>query len=200
LLLDFGGVITTNLLEATRRFCRSQGLPEDALLDVFRHDRAGRRLLKDVERGAIPQREFETGIAALLGIDGDRLVERLIGLVEPEPSILTAAERARGAGVRTAVLSNSWGLHPFDPYTHWGLAERFDAMVLSEHTGTRKPDPAIYKLAARRLDLPCDACVFVDDLPHNLEPARALGMAVIHKTDPDQVVAELEVLLGLPLR
>jgi putative hydrolase of the HAD superfamily len=73
-------------------------------------------------------------------------------------------------------------------------------VVISEHTGTRKPDPAIYTLAAGRLGLPCEACVFVDDLPHNLEPARALGMAVIHKTSADQLLTDLENLLGIPLR
>ena len=72
-------------------------------------------------------------------------------------------------------------------------------MVISHHTGTRKPDPAIYLLAAERLGLPCEACVFVDDLPHNLEPARALSMSVIHKTSADQVLTDLERLLGIPL-
>ena len=43
-------------------------------------------------------------------------------------------------------------------------------------------------------------CVFVDDLPHNLEPARALGMSVIHKTSADQLLTDLERLLGIPLR
>jgi putative hydrolase of the HAD superfamily len=200
LLLDFGGVLTTSLIEAIRRFALSSGLAENALLDLFRGDPAGRRLLIDVERGAITQGQFEAGIGALLGVDPERLVERVLGTVEPEPAILSAAELARGAGVRTGVLSNSWGLGPYDPYSGWGLDRRFDVLVISELTGTRKPDPAIYRLAAERLGLPCAECVFVDDLPHNLEPARRLGMAVVHKTSPDQVVDELEGLLGIPLR
>lgn len=200
LLLDFGGVLTTSLLEGIRRFCVECGLGPNALLDLFRDDPAGQRLLADVERGAIGQPEFEAGIGALLGVDHERLVERLLGTVEPEPAILAAAERARAAGIRTGVLSNSWGLHPYDPYAGWGLAERFDALVISQHTGTRKPDPAIYTLAAERLGLPCEACVFVDDLPHNLEPARALGMSVIHKTSADQLLTDLERLLAIPLR
>jgi putative hydrolase of the HAD superfamily len=200
LLLDFGGVLTTSLLEAIRRFCVECGLEPNALLDLFRHDPAGQRLLVDVECGAIGQPEFEAGIGELLGVDHERLVERLLGTVEPEPAILAAAERARAAGVRTGVLSNSWGLDPFDPYAGWDLAERFDAVVISHHTGTRKPDPAIYTLAAERLGLPCDACVFVDDLPHNLEPARALGMSVVHKTSAGQLLADLERLLRIPLR
>jgi putative hydrolase of the HAD superfamily len=200
LLLDFGGVLTTSLLDAIRRFCVECGLAANTLLDLFRDDPVGRRLLADVECGVISQPEFERGVGKLLGVDPERLVQRLLGGVEPEPTILAAAGRARAAGIRTGVLSNSWGLDPFDPYAGWRLAERFDAVVISEHTGTRKPDPAIYTLAAERLGLPCDVCVFVDDLRRNLEPARALGMTVIHKTSADQVVTDLERVLGLPLR
>jgi putative hydrolase of the HAD superfamily len=200
LLLDFGGVLTTSLIEAIRRFAVTSGLAENALLDLFRDDPAGRRLLIDVERGTIAQAEFEAGIGRLLGIEPDGLVRRLLGAVEPEPAILTAAELAREAGIRTGVLSNSWGLGPFDPYWGWELERRFDVLVISEQTGTRKPDPAIYRLAAERLGLPPERCVFVDDLPHNLEPARRLGMAVVHKISADQVVDELERLLGVPLR
>ena len=137
LLLDFGGVLTTSLLEGIRQFCVESGLGPDALLDLL--------------------------------VDHERLVERLLSTVEPEPAILAAAERARAAGIRR-------------------LAGRFDTLVISQHTGSRKPDPAIYTLAAERLGLPCEACVFVDDLPHNLEPARALGMSVIHKTSADQLL------------
>jgi putative hydrolase of the HAD superfamily len=200
LLLDFGGVLTTSLLEGVRRFCVECGLAPDTLLDLFRGDPAAQRLLVDVERGVIGQPEFEAGIGALLGVDHERLVERLLGTVEPEPAILAAADRARAAGIRTAVLSNSWGLHPYDPYAGWGLTERFDALVISQDTGMRKPDPAIYTLAAERLGLPCEACVFVDDLPHNLEPARALGMTVIHKTSAEQLLTDLENLFQIPLR
>jgi putative hydrolase of the HAD superfamily len=200
LLLDFGGVLTTSLLDAIRRFCAESGLEPDMLLKAFREDPEGRQLLIDVERGAIGQAEFEMGIGGLLGVDHHRLVERLLSTVEPEPAILEAAERARAAGVRTGVLSNSWGLHPYNPYASWGLAQRFDVVVISAETGTRKPDPAIYRLAAERLGLRCEACVFVDDLAHNLEPARALGMTAIQKTSAGQLLDELEGLLRIPLR
>lgn len=200
LLLDFGGVLTTSLIDAIRRFASSNGLGENALLDLFRADPAGRRLLIDVERGAIGQGAFEAGIGTLLGVDPKDLVPRILGLVEPDQAILTAAEKARATGLRTGVLSNSWGLRPFDPYSGWELEHRFDVLVISEQTGTRKPDPAIYRLAAERLGLPPEQCVFVDDLPHNLEPARALGMSVILKTSADQLLTDLEGLLAIPLR
>lgn len=200
LLLDFGGVLTTSVLDAIRHFCVESGLEPDTLLDAFRADPVVRQLLIDVERGAITQREFELGVGRFLGVDDRRLVERMLASCQPEPAILEAAERARAAGIRTGVLSNSLGLHPYNPYQRWRLADRFDVVVISEQTGTRKPEPAIYRLAAERLGLPLQACVFVDDLPQNLAPARALGMTAIQKTSTSLLLDELEELLRIPLR
>ena len=68
--------------------------------------------------------------------------------------------------------------------------------MISSEVGLRKPDPAIYELAAERLGLPPAACVYVDDLPGNLKPARALGMAtVLHRGDAEATLAEIGALL-----
>ena len=72
-------------------------------------------------------------------------------------------------------------------------------LVISGEEGIRKPEPAIYALAAERLGLPAEAIVFVDDLPHNLEPARELGMATVHHTRPETTLQQLERLLGTTL-
>ena len=68
--------------------------------------------------------------------------------------------------------------------------------MISSEVGLRKPDPAIYELAAERLGLAAAACVFVDDLPGNLKPARALGMAtVLHRGNAAATLAEVRALL-----
>ena len=77
--------------------------------------------------------------------------------------------------------------------------ELFDAVVISAEVGLRKPDPAIYRLAAQRLGRPPEAIVLVDDLPGNLKPARAAGMATVVHRDAAATLAELEALLGVPL-
>jgi FMN phosphatase YigB (HAD superfamily) len=45
-----------------------------------------------------------------------------------------------------------------------------------------------------------EACVFVDDLPFNLEPAAELGMATVHHRAVPETLSELERLLGVSLR
>ena len=64
----------------------------------------------------------------------------------------------------------------------------------------RKPDEAIYEIAIERLALPASQIVFVDDLPSNLKPARALGMITVHHTSAAQTLDELEQHFEMPLR
>jgi epoxide hydrolase-like predicted phosphatase len=110
--------------------------------------------------------------------------------------MVDAVRAARAAGVRTGLVSNSWGAAR---YPHDLLAELFDGIVISGQEGMRKPAPAIYALGAERIGVPAAACVFVDDLDFNLVPARELGMTAVHHTEPARTIAELEGLLGLAL-
>jgi putative hydrolase of the HAD superfamily len=104
-------------------------------------------------------------------------------------------------GIKVAVLSNSWGSTPFDPYARFRLSDRYDVVVISHQVGLRKPDPEIFALTVKRLELPGERCVFVDDVARYLPAARALGMATIHATDPATTVAELQRIFGnYPLR
>ncbi len=63
----------------------------------------------------------------------------------------------------------------------------------------RKPTPEMYSLGAERIGVPPEQCVFVDDLPFNLEPADELGMATVHHVTAEQTISELEGLLGISL-
>ncbi len=197
LIVDFGGVLTTDVFASFAAFCEAEGLPRDAVRDAFMRDPRARELLAALETGTLPEPDFEAAFGEHLGVAPGGLIARLFAGMAPEPEIIAAVAAARAAGKRTALLSNSWGEAGYDRAS-W--AELFDATVISGEVGIRKPDPAIYALAAERLALPPAACVFVDDLPGNLKPARALGMATVHHRSAAGTVAELEVLLGVALR
>ena len=72
--------------------------------------------------------------------------------------------------------------------------------MISGEERIRKPSRRMYELGAERAGAPADRCVYVDDLPFNLEPAQKLGMATIHHTSAQSTIPELERLLGLSLR
>jgi putative hydrolase of the HAD superfamily len=192
LIVDYGGVLTTDVFASFRAFCEVEGLPPETIRDRFHDDREARRLLAELETGALGVAEFEPRFAALLEVESERLIERLFRGMAPDAAMLDGVREARRSGVRTALLSNSWG----DATTYdRALKEHFDAWVISSEVGLRKPDPAIYELAAERIGLAPAACVYVDDLPGNLKPARALGMATVLHRDAAATLAEVGALL-----
>jgi putative hydrolase of the HAD superfamily len=115
----------------------------------------------------------------------------------PEERMLDAVRKVRAAGIRTGLISNSWGTRRY-PRELFG--ELFDGVVISAEVGIRKPSPEIYTLGAQRIGLEPAACVFVDDLPFNLAPAAELGMGTVHHRATDATLLELERLLGVSIR
>jgi putative hydrolase of the HAD superfamily len=196
LLLDFGGVVTTDPLAELSAFSVREGLAADAFAQVLRGD-AGRAALHAVEAGRIPQREFEVTLGGLLGVADRGLLTRALGGLRPRAEVLELVKRARSEEVRVGLLSNSWGDGEYDPYHGYDLEALFDAVVISGDAEVRKPDPAIYLLAAAELGLPPRECVFVDDTAANLPPAETLGMATVRFTDPGVGLAEIRRLLGI---
>jgi putative hydrolase of the HAD superfamily len=198
LIVDYGGVLTTDVFASFREFCALEGLPADRVREAFRDDPAARQLLADLETGRVAPAVFEPRLAELLGVAPDGLIDRIFGHMRLDQAMLDGVRRARDAGRRTGLLSNSWG---DDRYEHELIDPLFDDLVISSEVGLRKPDPAIYELAASRLGLEPAQCVFVDDLPGNLKPARALGMAtVVHRHDAAATLDEVGSFLGVTLR
>jgi putative hydrolase of the HAD superfamily len=197
LLVDWGGVLTSNVFDSFRAFCEGEGLSPEEVGTRFRHDREVRQLLIDLETGKLEETRFQVAFGAALGVAPEGLVDRLFAGVRPDEQMIGAVRRTRERGIRTGLISNSWGTRRYDRSI---LAELFDGVVLSGEEGMRKPTPAMYELGAERIGVPPESCVFVDDLPFNLEPARELGMATVHHLDPDATIAELEQLLGVSLR
>jgi putative hydrolase of the HAD superfamily len=197
LLVDYGGVLTTDLFVSFRAFCSAEGIEPESVTKRFRSDPECRELLIGLETGAIPEEEFEPQFAALLGVEAPGLIDRLFGGSGPDQPMVEAVLRARTAGIRTGLISNSWGTRRYDRAQ---LAELFDGIVISGEEGMRKPTPEMYTLGAERIGLAPAQCVYVDDLAFNLTPAAELGMTTVHHVSAAETIPELERLLGVALR
>jgi putative hydrolase of the HAD superfamily len=192
-LFDWGGVMTTSVFGSFSAFCDAEGLDPDALATLFRGDRDARRLLVDFECGRLAQADFEPRLAAALGVaEHADLVERLFAGAALDDDMVEGVRALHARGVPTGLVSNSWGA---DRYPRELVEELFDGVVISGAEGFRKPDARMYELGARRVGVVSEACVFVDDLAFNLDPARELGMAVVHHMSAATTMAELDRLL-----
>lgn len=187
LLVDFGGVLTPPITGGIAAFEQASGLPEGLVHEVIAEayadgDDGGPIGL--VERGEVEVAEFERLLAARFADHGHRvepsgLVARLFGPLVVDGGMWEVVDAARRAGVRTCLLSNSWGTGIYD---HDRLAAIFDALVISAEVGVRKPQPAIFEIAAERIGVGLEGCAFVDDLPQNVRAAEALGIHGVHHT------------------
>ncbi|HEX4466358.1 MAG TPA: HAD family phosphatase [Solirubrobacteraceae bacterium] len=197
LLIDWGGVLTSNLFDSFRDYCLRSNIDPQTLRGRFSSDPAFRELLIALEKGELQEEDFERQLASLLGLESDGLIDGLFAGVHPDMAMVDAVRRARQGGIRTALVSNSWGVHR---YPHDMFDELFDGVVISAEEGTRKPSRRMYELGAERAGVAPEQAVYVDDLPFNLKPAEELGMATIHHTSAEQTIPELERLLGLTLK
>ena len=198
LLVDFGGVLTTNVFDSFREFCLAEGLDPDAVKRLFREDPRAAELVRGLETGALGEGEFGEHFGELLGIERRTgLVDRMFGGLRSDDEMLTALRRARAAGIRTGLVSNSMGAGRYDRST---FPELFDGVVISGEVGLHKPQPEIFRLGAERAGVEPEQCVFVDDLRENCEGAEAVGMTAVLHRGSNTTVPELERLLGIALR
>jgi putative hydrolase of the HAD superfamily len=196
-LFDFGGVLTTPVWDSFSAFCRDEGLDPDTVKNLFRKDPEALQDLRGLETGDLTEEEFERKFGARLGLDNhERLIDSMFSGMKPMESMVHAVRELRASPLKTGLVSNSWSV---DHYDRGLLAELFDDAVISAEVGMHKPQPEIYLLAAERLGVAPEVCLFVDDLRENCEGAEAVGMAAIRHREPAETIARLQELTGVAL-
>jgi epoxide hydrolase-like predicted phosphatase len=196
LVVDFGGVLTTSIWPAFAAFCEKEGLEPETVRELFRGDAEALKLLRGLETGELGDAEFETSFGALLGVaEPEGLIARMFADLQPEQAMVGAVHAAKAAGLKTGLISNSWGLGIYDR----APIEIFDVAVISGEVGLHKPQPEIYLLACERLGVEPAQAVFVDDLRENCDGAEAVGMTAVLHRDANETVAKLEELLEVEL-
>jgi epoxide hydrolase-like predicted phosphatase len=206
--MDYAGVMTGPVDDVMLAWMQTDGL-DPARCAAYFAELSDRSLTEEhgpvhgLETGESAPEVFEQALAAELAASGmgtvtaEGLLDRMLGGLTPDPEMADVVAKARATGVRTALLSNSWG-RPYPDRDGWDRL--FDTAVISDEVGLRKPDPEIYRLACERLGVEPEQAVFVDDMRLNVEGAEALGMAAVLHTDLATTLPELERLLGIPLR
>ena len=210
-LFDFGGVVTTSPFDAFARYEEANSLPA-GLIRSINATNPDANAWAHLERGDVSTAEFAALFRAEASarghdVDGHAVLGLLGGDVRPQ--MVEAIRRIKGAGLRTACVTNNFRSH--GPLASDGVAggngrpdtaavmAMFDEVIESSVIGVRKPEPEFYRRALERMGLEAHQAVYLDDLGVNLKPAKAMGMTTIKVIDPDLALAELSTILGLAL-
>ena len=212
-IFDFGGVVVSSPFEAFARYEAATGLPVGFLRRLNATDpdtNAWARLERnEVDLAGFAELFDAEARAAGHEVDGRAVLAMLSGELRPQ---MVEALRRCHERLKTALLTNNFvavtdpagsmvadgGASALGPMAT--VLDHFDVIVESSRVGLRKPDPAIYRLVCAELGVAPAEAAFLDDLGVNLKPARAMGMATIKVDDPDEAIADLEAVVGFPLR
>ncbi len=208
LVVDWGGVLTGDMRAAVQAWAEADGVPLDSYVATMRDwmgepygAEARLNPIHALERGEIDVPDFEERLAEALTERTGReheaagLLERMFAKFEHAPDMTALVRRARASGLRTGLLSNSWG----NDYPRDGWDEMFDVVVISGEVGMRKPEPRIFEHTLELIGLAPGEVVFVDDIRHNIEAAVAVGMVGVLHTSYAETLTELEALFDRDL-
>jgi putative hydrolase of the HAD superfamily len=202
---DFGGVLTTPLLDAFLGLQEHRGIPLEAFgaaLARAAAENGGENPLFELETGRLSEAQF----VALLGdalhaelgraVDLARFGEAFFEHLKPNEELFAFMRTLHDRGYRMAILTNN--VREWEPLWRSMLPvdELFELVVDSGFEGVRKPDPRIYEVTLDRLGVRAEATLFVDDMEVNCEAARALGMQAVWFRSNAQAIGEIEQLLG----
>ena len=207
-LWDFGGVITSSPFDAFNRLEAERGLPKDFVRRVNTvnpDDNAWARLERSELSAEAFDEEFANEAEALgHRVQGRDILAVLSGDVRPR---VVGALKACKAQFKVGCITNNAPVGKGASMTNDEAKARdvakvfdmFDHVIESSKLGIRKPDPRIYALMCETLDVDPASCVYLDDLGHNLKPARDMGMTTIKVLNEDQLLSDLQAATGYEL-
>jgi putative hydrolase of the HAD superfamily len=200
---DFIGVLTTPIAGVFTQFQEDIGIPPEALRDALQRSaqRTGDNPLFELECGRMTENDFLTALERELEQEFGRKVsmraftDHYWASLSHNEELVAFLRAAHETGYRLALLTNN--VQEWEPRWRpkWPIDELFETVVDSGFVGMRKPDPEIFELTLHRLELPADACIFIDDLEHNVVAAREVGLHAVHFRDTEQAIGEVRELL-----
>ena len=202
---DFGGVLTTPLVQSFAAVQDETGIPFEALAKAMGQieEDDGKHPLYELEKGNLTEVEFlqklGDSLEPVLGHRPElhRFSEIYFEALHPNEPMIDLMREAKESGQRMGMLTNN--VREWEPLWRSMLPvdEIFEVVVDSGFVGCRKPDREIYDLTLERMGVEAEECLFVDDIDVNCGAARELGMSAVHYQHNDQAIPEIRETLGL---
>ncbi|WP_293782041.1 HAD-IA family hydrolase [uncultured Aeromicrobium sp.] len=173
-LFDFGGVLTTSVLNGFSDFSERVSGDRRLVLRLLSTDPEAKWLLVEHEEGRLDHDAFEVGFAQCLRsagaeVETDGLIACLQSHLHPDDEMIALLASVRRLGFAVGLVSNSLGR---DCYAGFDLDELFDAQAISGVEGVRKPSRRLYEIACERLGVGVDEAIMIDDLAQNIAAAE----------------------------
>jgi len=203
---DFGGVLTTPLVQSFAAVQDETGIPFEELAKAMARiqEEDGRHPLFELETGRLTEADFlrklGEALEPALGHRPElhRFSEIYFDALHPNEPMIDLMREVKEQGHRTALLTNN--VREWEPLwrTMLPVDEIFEVVVDSGFVGCRKPDREIYELTLERLGgTDPKQCLFIDDTNVNCDAARELGMSAVHYRDYEQAIGEIRSALRL---
>jgi putative hydrolase of the HAD superfamily len=194
-ILDFGGVLWDMRWDVARSLSEAYGLPRSSVFETLYRTATWAQ----IERGCGDAAAWVDEAHQALESQAGRCLPRLHDQWRAAQGLIAGAVelvRTLRPPYKVSVLSNADCSLRRRLGDEMGIAHLFDDIVCSAEVGMAKPEPDVFRLAAQRLGVPPERCVFVDDWDRNVEAARAVGMTgVLHRVDRgDDLRAQLAAL------
>jgi putative hydrolase of the HAD superfamily len=201
---DFGGVLTSPLLDSFKAFRDSSGVPLEAIgtamAAIMQRDVANP--LFELETGRITETRFLGSLAAQLSqqlgreITLDGFGEQYLANLHPNQRLIDYMRELRRRGYKLAICTNN--VREWEPLWRAKLPvdEIFDVVVDSAFVGARKPERLIYDITLQRLGVDPQAALLIDDIELNCNAARELGINAVWFRSTEQAITDVEVALA----
>jgi putative hydrolase of the HAD superfamily len=204
IISDFGGVLTSPLLDSFAAFQDSSGISLEqlgtAMASIAARD--GAYPLFELETGRMTEADFLGKLAGQLSDQLGRTVEmhgfgeQYFQHLHPNQRMIDYMRELSERGYRLAICTNN--VREWERLWRAKLPvdELFEVVVDSAFVGMRKPEPQIYELTLDRLGVSAESALLIDDIEFNCDAARALGIDAIWFRSTEQAIADVEAALA----
>lgn len=201
-IFDFGNVIAHfDYRIAANRLGEPLGMSGESLMEQAT-SLGFRNLLMDFESGRIGPDAFVAELKDRLSLpqDPERIAADWADIFTANEPVHKLAHELGDAGFKLVLGSNTNALHASQFVRQFdSLLNRFESLVFSHEVGAMKPAEAFYRRCVEVSGSPAARCVFIDDMPENVEGAKAAGLQALHFENADKLKSDL-LELGLPLK
>jgi beta-phosphoglucomutase len=116
----------------------------------------------------------------------DEMLQKLGKQLRPLPGIVEFLAELSPAGIRIALATSAGRRRACGTLKELGLAEYFETIVTGDEVVNGKPDPAIYRLAAERLQEAPENLLAIEDAVSGVKSARGAGLRCVGVSCPER--------------